>query len=69
MARRKRPIEPEAAPQSGASLLTYIGEAAISGVCGYVLPNGVPVEVPEAVALRFASHPQFEVSRGDVHEG
>lgn len=69
MARRKRTIEPESAPKAGAYLLAYIGEADVSGVCGYVLPNGVPVEVSEAVALRFSSHPQFEVSRGDVYEG
>lgn len=34
---RKRKIDP--AERSAGYLLTYIGEAEVSGVCGYVLPQ------------------------------
>lgn len=66
--RKSEPAEVEQAEPAG-YLLTYIGEAEVSGVCGYVLPYGEAVPVPQEVAERFAAHPQFEVSRGDVHEG
>lgn len=59
----------EAVEARSVPTLTYVGEVDAVGVCGFDLPQGVAVEVTAAVAAKFASHPMFEVSRGDVHEG
>lgn len=59
-----------AQPQADAPWqLAYVGEVESVRVCGYDLPRGVATPVPEAVARRFANHPSFEVSGGDVHAG
>ena len=47
--------------------LAYVGDNESVGVCGYDLAQGVPVKVTEEVAARFNAHPDFEVSRGNVH--
>lgn len=49
-------------------MITYTGDVRSVGVSEYTLPRGVAVPVREAVAQRFADHPDFEVTRGDVHE-
>jgi hypothetical protein len=68
---RKRKAQPavavEAVEARSVTTLTYIGSVDEVGVCGFRLRRGVAAEVPEAVADRFASHPMFEVSRGNVH--
>ena len=57
----------DAPAKDGPTFLAYVGGNKSAGVCGYTLPHGIAVEVSEAVAARFADHPDFEVSRGNVH--
>ncbi|KRA74263.1 hypothetical protein ASD78_12280 [Lysobacter sp. Root667] len=70
------PPEPEAAvvpaagqPAPTAFLAAYVDDRDEVTFRGYRFPNGVDVEVSEAVWTKLQDHPCFVVSRGHVHQG
>lgn len=64
-ATRKRKAQ-DVPAKDGPLFLTYTGNVDEVGVMGIRLLRNVPVMVPDAVAAKFAAHPNFEVSRGDA---
>ena len=60
----RKPKAQNVPAKDGPFFVTYTDDRPEVGFMGVVFPRGEAVQVSDEIAARLASHPNFEVSRG-----